>query len=296
MYLDHFGLREFPFNLTPDTGFAFHATRFQEALNTLLLALHGGEGFIKITGAVGTGKTLLCRSLLQRLGDDHVTAYVPNPRLHPQEMLQCLALELGTRARRVREEHLLSLLIERKLLALAEAGKRVVLCIDEAQALPMETLETLRLLSNLETGKHKLIQIVLFGQEELNQMLARAPLRSLASRIAFSANLGALSLSDFRAYLRHRLGVAGHNGLDLFTPAASHLVWRASSGVPRRANTLAHKSLMLAYGAGSNRVDALTAWHAWRDERGALAALSALCTALFSSGLGSVWRPAAARA
>ncbi len=292
MYLDHFGLRELPFNLTPDIGFTFHATRFQEALNTLLLALHGGEGFIKITGAVGTGKTLLCRSLLQRLGDEHVSAYVPNPRLHPQEMLQRLALELGVRARRVREEQQLSLLIERKLLTLAEAGKRVVLCIDEAQALPMETLETLRLLSNLETGKHKLIQIVLFGQQELNQMLARAPLRSLASRIAFSANLGALSLPDFRAYLRHRLGVAGHNGVDLFSPAASHLVWRASGGVPRSANTLAHKSLMLAYGAGRQRVDVATAWRAWRDERGVLAALAALFSAAVWAGL----RPAAARA
>ena len=299
MYLQHFGLREFPFSLTPDIGFTYHATRFQEALNTLLLALAGGDGFIKITGAVGTGKTLLCRSLLQRLADeragepgsepgtDYVTAYVPNPKLHPHEMLRCLALELGLRARRLREEHELTTLIERKLLALAAESKRVVLCIDEAQALPVETLETLRLLSNLETGKHKLIQIVLFGQEELNHMLARAPLRSLASRIGFSASLSALSLSDFRAYLRHRLCVAGWSGPDLFTASASHLLWRASGGVPRKANTVAHKALLLSYGAGQHQVDVATAWQAWRDDRTWFSALRALFSVFGTARLGA---------
>jgi MSHA biogenesis protein MshM len=291
MYLPHFGLREFPFNLTPDIDFTYHATRFQQALNTLLLALDSGDGFIKITGAVGTGKTLLCRLLLRRLGDEGVgecvTAYVPNPKLHPHEMLRCLALELGLRVRRLRDEHELTGLIERKLLALAGEGKRVVLCIDEAQALPTETLETLRLLSNLETGKRKLIQIVLFGQEELNDLLAHAPLRSLASRIAFSASLSALSLSDFRCYLRHRLGVAGWSGPELFSASASHLLWRASGGVPRRANTIAHKALMLCYGAGRHQVDAATAWRAWRDERSWWGALSALLSMGLTSVLGT---------
>lgn len=276
MYLHHFGLREFPFNLTPDVGFAYHATHFQGALNTLLLALHGGEGFIKVTGEVGTGKTLLCRSLLGQLGEPCVSAYVPNPKLHPHEMLRCLASELGVRGRRGRDEHELYASLERRLLALAGEGKRVVLCIDEAQALPTETLETLRLLSNLETGKHKLLQIVLFGQPELNQLLARAPLRSLASRISFSASLRALSLHDFRCYLRHRLGVAGWNGPELFSAGASWLLWLGSGGVPRRANSIAHKALMLAYGAGSHRVDTALAWRAWRDDRSLLGACCAL--------------------
>jgi len=286
MYLNHFGLREFPFNLTPDLGFTYHALHFQEALNTLLLALRGGDGFIKITGEVGTGKTLLCRLLLERLGDDCVSAYVPNPKLHAHEMLRALTLELGLRTRRLREEHDLYLALQRKLLALAAAGKRVVLCIDEAQALPLETLETLRLLSNLETGKDKLIQIVLFGQPELNELLGRTALRSLASRIAFSARLAPMSLADFRCYLRHRLGIAGWSGPELFSTPASALLWLGSGGVPRRANSIAHKALLLSYGAGRGRVDAATAWRAWRDERSFVGAVGLLLSTGMSSLLG----------
>jgi MSHA biogenesis protein MshM len=268
MYLAHFGLREFPFSLTPDIVFAYQAKTHQEGLNTLLLALQGGEGFIKVTGEVGTGKTLLCRTLLDRLGGPDsgtVTAYIPNPSLHSHQMLRHLALELGVRARQMREEPDLYDAVERKLLALADLGKRVVLCIDEAQALPVETLESLRLLSNLETGKHKLIQIVLFGQPELNEMLERQSLRSLASRIAFSARLAPLPLGDLSSYLRHRLIVAGWAGPDLFSAAANRLLWLGSGGVPRRANAMAHKALMLAFGEGHRQVDAGLAWRAWRD-------------------------------
>ncbi len=268
MYLAHFGLREFPFSLTPDIVFAYQAKTHQEGLNTLLLALQGGEGFIKVTGEVGTGKTLLCRTLLDRLGGPDsgtVTAYIPNPSLHSHQMLRHLALELGVRARQMREEPDLYDAVERKLLALAGLGKRVVLCIDEAQALPVETLESLRLLSNLETSKHKLIQIVLFGQPELNEMLERQSLRSLASRIAFSARLAPLPLGDLSSYLRHRLIVAGWAGPDLFSAAANRLLWLGSGGVPRRANAMAHKALMLAFGEGHRHVDAGLAWRAWRD-------------------------------
>ena len=278
MYLAHFGLREYPFSLTPDIVFAYQAKTHQEALNTLLLALEGGEGFVKVTGEVGTGKTLLCRTLLDRLGGpggpygpggaggDTVTAYVPNPRLRPHQMLRHVALELGLRVRQLREEPDLYHAVEHKLLALADLGKRVVLCVDEAQALPVDTLESLRLLSNLETGKHKLIQIVLFGQPELNGMLQRKALRSLASRIAFSARLAPLSAGDLSSYLRHRLSVGGWAGPDLFSAAANRLLWLGSGGVPRRANALAHKALLLAFGEGHRQVGATLAWRAWRDE------------------------------
>ena len=286
MYLDHFGLREFPFSLTPDIGFAYQAKAYQEGLNTLLLALEGGEGFIKVTGEVGTGKTLLCRTLLDRLGDDTVTAYIPNPRMRPHQMLRHLALDLGVRVRQLRDEPDLYLAVERRLLALADKGNRVVLCIDEAQALPVDTLESLRLLSNLETGKHKLIQIVLFGQPEFDVMLRRKSLRSLASRIAFSARLAPLPFDDFVAYLRHRVSVAGWAGLDLFSTPACRLLWLGTGGVPRRANAIAHKALMLAFGEGRWQVDATLACRAWRDEEPLLRALRSMLWSMASALVG----------
>lgn len=299
MYLAHFGLREFPFSLTPDIGFAYQAKAWQDGLNTLLLALQGGEGFIKVTGQVGTGKTLLCRTLLDRLGRPDsgvVTAYIPNPLLHPHQMLRHLATELGVRARPLREEPDLYQAVARKLLALAGQQKRVVLCIDEAQALPLETLESLRLLSNLETGKDKLIQIVLFGQPELEAMLRHPSLRSLASRIAFSARMAPLPLGDLVSYLRHRLTIAGWAGPDLLTPAACRLVWLGSAGVPRRANAIAHKALMLAFGEGHRQVDARLAWRAWRDEESLPRAVRALLAATLWSMAGALFgrRPAGA--
>ncbi len=282
MYLTHFGLCEFPFSLTPDIVFAYHARTHQEALNTLLLALDSGDGFLKVTGEVGTGKTLLCRWLLEQFGDSTVSAYIPNPRLHPHQMLRALASELGMHAR-PRDEHELYRAIERKLLALAAQDKRVLLCIDEAQALPTETLESLRLLSNLETGKHKLLQIVLFGQPEFDALLRRPSMRSLASRITFAAHLSPLSLPDLRAYLQHRLSVAGWSGPTGFSRAASRLLWLASGGVPRRINAIAHKTLLLAYGQGQGQVNARLVWQAWRDDCSLLTALRSMAWPLRSA-------------
>ena len=160
MYTSHFGLTEPPFSITPDTAY-FHAfPHDQRALNTLLVALREGEGFIKITGEVGTGKTLLCRKFLSMLGPSFVTAYLPNPMLAPKSMMAAVADELRIPVSREMDEYQILKAINQRLLLMARDGKRVLVCLDEAQAMPVETLEALRLLSNLETEKRKLLQIV----------------------------------------------------------------------------------------------------------------------------------------
>ncbi len=255
MYRPHFGLREAPFSITPDPDFVYIDMQHQVALETLMLALEGGEGFVKVTGEVGTGKTLLCRRLMAALPASVVTAYIFNPRLEANGLLRALAVELGLSPTVHDDEHAIYQLIEGELLQLAAQGHRVVCCIDEAHALPAASLEALRLLSNLETHKRKLIQMVLFGQPELDRMLRTPALRSLASRMAFGVRLGGLSLADFRRYLKHRMTVAGWHGHRVYSDGATWMLWRASRGVPRVANVLAHQCLMLAYGKGVHRVE-----------------------------------------
>ena len=254
MYTAHFGLREAPFGITPDTSFFFTSAHSQEALNTLLIAAQNGEGFIKITGEVGTGKTLLCRKFMATLGREFVTAYIPNPYLEPRTLMLALADELEISLDRDVDQHQLLKSINYRLLELAADDKRVVLCLDEAQALPIESLEALRLLTNLETEKRKLLQIVLFGQPELNRNLALDSIRQLAQRITFQYHLGPLTRDDMEYYLVHRLRVAGFAGARLFTRQAINKLFRASGGIPRLVNILAHKSLMVSYGQGTQQV------------------------------------------
>lgn len=256
MYKDHFGLREVPFGITPDTSYFFSFSSYQAALNTLLIAAKNGEGFIKITGEVGTGKTLLCRKFMAMLDADFVTAYIPNPLLEPRSLMLALADELGCPQDRGIDQHQLIKAINLKLLAFARGGKRVLLCIDEAQALPIETLEALRLLSNLETEKRKLLQIVLFGQPELDRKLARNEIRQLTQRISFHYQLQALSADEINIYVAHRLAVAGYNGPVLFGSAALTALRAASGGIPRLVNVVAHKALMLSFGEGRHEVSA----------------------------------------
>ncbi|MDO8178150.1 MAG: AAA family ATPase [Undibacterium sp.] len=254
MYTAHFGLSEVPFSLTPDTSYFFSFNSYQEALNTLLIAAKNGEGFIKITGEVGTGKTLLCRKFMAMLDADFVTAYIPNPLLEPRSLMLALADELACPVERGIEQHQLIKAINFKLLELAREGKRVLLCIDEAQALPLETLEALRLLSNLETEKRKLLQIVLFGQPELDRKLARNEIRQLTQRISFHYQLQALTANEIEIYVAHRLKVAGYSGPALFGSAALTMLRMASGGIPRVVNVLAHKALMLSFGEGRQHV------------------------------------------
>jgi MSHA biogenesis protein MshM len=254
MYKAHFGLHELPFGLTPDTSFFFACATYQAALNTVLIAANNGEGFIKITGEVGTGKTLLCRKLMAALDDRFFTAYIPNPYLEPRTLMLALADELEVACDKDIDQHQLLKSINLRLLNLARAGKRVLLCLDEAQALPLESLEALRLLTNLETEKRKLLQIVMFGQPELNQKLKQESIRQLAQRITFDYHLGPLSRIDLAYYLAHRLHVAGYAGGSMFTPYALRWLHKASGGIPRLVNILAHKSLMAAYGEGRQQV------------------------------------------
>ena len=269
MYLKHFGLVELPFGITPDTSFTYSVQYHQEALNTLLLALDQGEGFVKISGEVGSGKTLLCRRLLQTLNDGWVTAYLPNPNLNADTLFIALAEELGIKDVAEHDQYHLVRRINFALLDFARAKKKVVFCIDEAQAMPIETLEALRLLSNLETEKRKLLHIVLFGQPELDEKLHRPEVRQLLQRIAFHYRLGVLKKSEIGLYVAHRLRVAGYRGEGLFTPAALRALHRASGGTPRLINILAHKSLMSVFGEGRQMAGVRHVRLARKDTEGA---------------------------
>lgn len=256
MYLEHFNMREIPFAITPDTSYFYSYGSYQEALNVLLVALRSGEGFIKISGEVGTGKTLLCRKLLNTIGDDFVTAYLPNPCLTPAGLRMALADELSIEYARNMGQHRILKLINDRLIELNAQGKQVVLLLDEAQALPDDSMEALRLLTNLETEKSKLLQVVLFGQPELDERLAENKLRQLRQRITFSYDLASIDRTGIEGYLAHRLLVAGYNGHPLFSAGALDALHRDSCGVPRVINVLAHKALMVAYGKGVYSVSA----------------------------------------
>ena len=254
IYLSHFGLREPPFGITPDTSFFYACASSQEALNTLLVAVANGEGFIKITGEVGTGKTLLCRKFLSTLDDNWASAYIPNPNLEPKTLLLALAEEMGVKLDSGLDQYHLLKGLNLALLDFARQKRRVVVCLDETQAMPLESLETLRLLTNLETEKRKLAQVILFGQPELDERLAHGSIRQLRQRITFQHHLGTLTREETEHYLAHRLAIAGYTGDAVFAPSAATRIYRASRGVPRLVNILAHKAMMLAYGEGVRKV------------------------------------------
>jgi MSHA biogenesis protein MshM len=254
MYLEHFKFKEMPFGLTPNIELFCGLKGHEEALNVLLFSLRSGEGFIKIIGEVGSGKTLLCRKILDTLGNDFVTAYLPNPELNPLELRRALARELGIDLTNLQDQHELLMLINKRLLELHHADKRVVLLLDEAQALPLESLEALRLLTNVETEKTKLLQVVLFGQPELDDHLANRQLRQLEQRITFSYYLPLMSREDLDIYLFHRLAMVGHTASSLFAKRAKDRLYHASKGVPRVVNILCHKALLVAYGRGELKI------------------------------------------
>lgn len=265
MYLSFFGLDEAPFSLTPNTRYFLRAESHAQALELLLVALREQEGFIKVSGEVGTGKTLLCRLLLNQLPGDVRTAYLPNPQLTPTGLFQALADELGLTLADAENTHRALSSLQRHLIDTASQGYSVVLVIDEAQSMPEETLEALRLLTNLETESRKLIQVVLFGQPELDSLLDRESLRQLKQRITFQCRLTTLDRAAVEAYLQHRLSQAGFNGGRLFRPGAVRLIAKSSQGTPRLINILAHKALIAAYGQGVREITRRHVKQAIRD-------------------------------
>ena len=254
MYLYHFGIRELPFTLTPNTHYFFGLPSHKQAIDVLSVALKTGEGFIKVTGEVGTGKTLICRKLLKELPDHFVSAYIPNPYLSPDELRRSVANELNVTLTDQADQQEFTQRIQEKLIEINRANKSVVLIIDEAQALPVESIEALRLFTNLETESRKLLQVVLFGQPELDEKLARPELRQLKQRITFTYCLDTMDLDQLYHYVKHRMTVAGYRGGEAFNWKCCKKLFKATKGTPRLVNVLRHKALMLAYGEGNMQV------------------------------------------
>ncbi|MEQ8288113.1 MAG: AAA family ATPase [Gammaproteobacteria bacterium] len=253
MYLKHFKLKELPFNITSDTSFFMNRAGYQDALNVLTVALRSGEGFVKVTGEVGVGKTILCKTLMKNVSKDFVTAYIHNPFIKADSLFFTIADALSVQYEEGISQHKLLTLLTRALLNTHRKGKKVVVCLDEVQAMPVQTLESLRLLTNLETEKRKLLQVVLFGQPELDNLLSQPSVRQLKQRITFTYQLQPLNKVATCSYIKHRLQIAGCEE-NLFNHRACDAIHKYSQGIPRLINVLCHKGLMCAYGEGKRVV------------------------------------------
>ncbi len=257
MYFDYFGLKEAPFRITPNTEYWYAGGQRGEMLAALQYAIGQGEGIIKVVGEVGSGKTMLCRKLVAQLPDTIDSVYLGNPTLSPDDMLAAILSDLGIDA--AAEGRLARLAqLNAALLARHEAGRRVVVFVEEAQGIALDNLEFLRLLTNLETATDKLLQIILFGQPELDAQLTDPRIRQLKDRITLSLNLSPLTESEVAEYLRARLAVAGYRGPDLFSAPLIARLTGLSGGLSRRINVLADKTLLAAY---AGQTHTLTAAH-----------------------------------
>jgi len=264
MYLEHFGLNEPPFKITPVTDFFFSGANRGEILDALVYAITDGEGIIKVSGEVGSGKTMLCRMLLDKLPTHIKAIYLANPSMSRDELLYAISdrLQLDLDGKRV---NVILQTLQNHLEALYERGERVVVLVDEAHAMPLETLEELRLLYNLQVGKHKLLQIVLFGQPELDEKLAQTNMRQLKDRIVHHFTILPLSPKIVHAYLMFRMRAAGYKGPDIFSPEAEKLIGKASQGLMRRVNILADKSLLAAFVENTHKIEERHVQAALRD-------------------------------
>jgi len=251
LYLGHFGLREPPFRITPHTDFFFDGADRGATLEGLMYAIVHDEGIVKVSGEIGSGKTTLCRVLMERLPAEVETVFLANPSYSRAEILHAIAEELGRApagaAGALRD-------LQAQLIELYGAGRRVVVLIDEAHAMPEDTLEQVRLLSNLETSRHKLLQIVLFGQPELDAALAKSSMRQLKDRITHNFRTRPLTADEVAKYVAFRMRAAGYKGEGAFEPGALAAIAHASGGLTRRINVLCDKALLAAFAAGEAAV------------------------------------------
>lgn len=265
MYYDYFGLKQPPFKITPDTSMFFPGGNRGAILDALIYTILNGEGIIKVVGEVGSGKTMLCRMLEKELPDNVEVVYIANPSLSPENILHAIAydLDLAVQASTSRLEVMNKL--QEYLLAKHSDGQHVVVFIEEAQSMPVATLEEIRLLSNLETQQNKLLQIVMFGQPELDDIISQREIRQLKERITYSFQLNPFSVTDIREYLNARLRTCGYRSGEIFDGKATQLIERYSAGLVRRVNILADKSMLAAFASNANNVDAGHVRKAARD-------------------------------
>ena len=264
MYLEYFGLNEQPFKITPVTEFFFSGANRKEILDALIYSISEVEGIIKVSGEVGSGKTMLCRMLLEQLPKHIEPIYLANPSLSREEMLYAIADAMGLDVEHERIGVMMQN-IQNKLEIKAREGKRIVVLVDEAHAMPLETLEELRLLYNLQVGSFKLLQLVLFGQPELNTKLEQPNMRQLKDRIVHNFNMQPLSRDILENYLMFRMRKAGYHGPNIFSPASVKLIADASVGLMRRANVLADKSLLAAFVEDTHNIEVRHVQAAMRD-------------------------------
>jgi len=252
MYYTYFGLAQPPFRITPDTGFFYSGGNRGPILETLMYAIGQGEGIIKVTGEVGSGKTMLCSMLQSQLPANVATVYLANPSVPPEEILHAIALELQLKPPRDASRLEVMQMLHSHLLERHAQGKQVVMFVEESQSMPISTLEEIRLLSNLETAHAKLLQIVLFGQPELDDNLRQPHIRQLRERITHSFRLNPLKPGEIRDYLNFRLRAAGYRGPDLFSPPVINAIAKATNGLTRRINLIADKALLAAFAGNTH--------------------------------------------